>query len=299
MKCMSEGRSLWRLYDHDPKRFGCVRVENFREADEWNNKHFGIFWTVNEFTGDRKKENCVRILSWAVDIDTGTKLEQKARIKKLNINPSAVIETARGYHVYFDAVDADPANYSKIVMRMIDLYGGDPNAKDITRILRVPAYVHWKDCLNPKSIKMVYSTNSVYSEKEIIKAFPEPKKESLEFQTKRHISDALKSKGISRLGSDVDVLSDRIWSLDCFEALQRISGTEVLCGEKISFQKTSGGKFNIICNEKSTSCWIDADKRIGSSDNGGPTIWQWINWYHHDHKKTYRFIAEYFPEVIQ
>ncbi len=54
-RCMSEGRSLYRINDKNPG-LGCHEVKSFAEADQWNEKGWGIFWTVNSFNGPRRKE---------------------------------------------------------------------------------------------------------------------------------------------------------------------------------------------------------------------------------------------------
>jgi hypothetical protein len=289
MTCMSEGRSIYRLYDPDPSK-GCHLVKDWTEADEWALKKWGIFWTVNEFNGPRKKENCVKVLSWVVDLDDGSKEAQASRIRDIRLTPSAIIETKRGHHVYFDAIDGDPENYREIVERMVEVYGGDKNAKDLCRILRVPAYPHWKDPNDPFAVKLIFSSGAAYTEAEITKVFPAPEPVEEAFQQKTALRRELKFQPDQGLW-------ERIWNLDCEEALKRLSGSAAVGCDMFSFKRTTNGNLNILSNGKGTSCWIDQTKRIGSLDKGGPSIFQWINWYQHNNKRTLEIIKEYFPEV--
>jgi hypothetical protein len=40
--------------------------------------------------------------------------------------------------------------------------------------------------------------------------------------------------------------------------------------------------------------WVDAAGLIGSSDHGGPTIYQWLKWFRNDHESIVKIIDEYF-----
>jgi len=288
MKCMSVGRDLYRIHDKDTS-LGCHRVSSLDEASRWSQQGWGIFWTVNRFDGPRRKENCKEVLAWAVDLDAGTKKEQIERIRSVPLSPSAVVETARGFHVYFDARgEADPENYRDIAERLVDAYNGDKNAKDVCRILRVPGFMHQKG--EPFAVKLVAHSSSSYSESEMRKAFPVVAEKETELDHKTELRTQLKVSGSGDLW-------ERVWDLDCEQALIRLSGSGAVCYEMFSFKRTSSGNLNILVNGKGTSCWIDKNKRIGSSDHGGPTIYQWINWYHKDHKKSFQLFKEAFPEV--
>lgn len=290
--CMSVGRSLYRMNDPDKeKREGSLLVQSFDEASFWNARHWGIFWTVNQFNGPRRKVNLTQILSWATEIDGKDKLEMIRRIMRF-LKPSAVIESKNGFHVYYDAIDATVETWDTIVgERLVYHLEGDPNAKDLSRTLRVPGFLHWKDPSDPFAVKLVHYSDARYTEDEMLKAFPLPPKQETESREKIEFRRNLKFQ-------KDDSLWERIYSIDCRDALVRVSGSACVCSEKFSFKRVSNGNLNILVNGKSTSCFVDKEGRIGSSDQGGPTIWQWINWYQRDHKKTFEAIKQHFPEVI-
>jgi hypothetical protein len=291
IRCISEGRSLYRIYDKDASK-GCHPVANFTEADHWNEKQWGIFWTVNRFNGPRRKENCTEVISWAVDLDSGSKDEQREKIKSMPINPSDVIETARGHHVYFSAAPgSDPENYTDIVERLVEAYDGDKNAKDVCRILRVLGYMHWKG-EKPFAIKSIHIANTIYTEEELRSAFPRKEIEEKTFDQKSELRKELKDFGQGNLW-------ERVWGLDAEAALARLSGSSDVRGEQFTFRKTGNGNRNIYVNGKGTSCWIDQNGRIGSHDKGGPTVYQWLKWYSKDTKSAYHSLKKYFPEVFK
>lgn len=288
MTCMSQGRSLFRISDKDASR-GCHDVLNFTHAETWNKQEWGLFWTVNRFNGPRRKEHCEQVLAWAVDLDSGTKLTQLKKIKQGPIIPSAVIETARGHHAYFNAKEGDPENYRDIVERLVEFYDGDKNAKDVCRILRVPGFLHWKG-ETPFAIKALFFSECAYTEQEMRNAFPVKEPEEKIFEQKTELRRELKNLGEGSIW-------EKIWNLDCEHALNRLSGHPAVNCESFSFKRTTGGNLNIFVNGKGTSCWIDRNKRIGSLDGGGPSIFQWIKWYTRDNKRTVEVIKTVFPEV--
>jgi hypothetical protein len=260
-------------------------------ALEWNERGWGIFWTVNEFNGPRKAENLVRINAWAIDMDEGTKDAQLERIRR-GLVPSLVVETARGFHVYWHAKDATAEAYNSIVSeRLLPYYGADPKAKDLARLLRVPGFNHMKDLEHPFPIRAVFQRSVSYSEAEMLHFYKLPDAKRAEAEQKRELRKLM--------GSHSDDLWERVWSMDCEEALERLSGSPWVNGERFSFRRVGNGNLNIYVNGKSTSCWIDQNKRIGSLDQGGPDIFRWLRWYGYSNAEVYRIMKEVFPEVFE
>ena len=294
-----EGRALFRMSDDRSGATPAMPIEGnttaeiYRAASVFNEQKFGIFWTVNEFTtaGDRKKENLKRIISWTADIDTGTKEEQMALIRKYPM-PTAVVETKRGFQVYYDAIDAKPENYELIETKFIvPSLNGDLKARDLSRILRVPHFLHWKDPANPFFVKLVHECKARYTEAEIMTLFDD-------FQDER--KEITRKKTIMKQDFKSDVkLFDRIWAMDCEAALERLSGSNVVNGEVYSFKRNTNGNKNIFVNGKGTSCFIDREGRIGSLDGGGPTIYHWLKWYGRTGVEAINIIKNIFPEVAK
>lgn len=283
-------RLVAALYDpENEKKKGQHIFTTTENPEDWNKKNWGIFWTVNSFTQPvRKKEFVKEIVYWAIDIDKGTKKEMLEKIRK-HILPTMVVETKRGYQVYWEAKDAKIENWNKIVWdRLLFYFGADNNAKDVTRLLRYPGFYHCKDPSDKFLIKVVWENNSKYTEDEMLLAFPLPEIEKEKSKQKQNLRIIFK---------DSDDLWERVWSMNCLTALERISGHPGVGGEVFTFTKTSNGKHNIEVNGKTTSCWVDREGRIGSLDKGGPTIFQWINWYQRDKKRTIEIMKGVFPEL--
>jgi hypothetical protein len=297
---MHQGRSIYRMLDDKSGPTPALAIDEgdtsatWRKALEWNEKQYGIFWTVNEFNSavDRKKENLYRIKSWTADIDTGTKEEQINLIKKFP-TPSLVVETKRGFQVYYDAIDAKPENYELIETKfVVPSLNADMKARDLSRILRVPHFYHWKDPSDPFFVKLVHMDESVaYTEAEMMRLFKD-------FSDDKKELARTKSVMKREFKNDSD-LFERIWNMDCEAALQRLSGTDAVANDVFTFRQNSNGNKNIFANDKGTSCFIDRNGRIGSLDGGGPTVFQWLKWYGRSGVEAISIIKKHFPEVTK
>jgi putative DNA primase/helicase len=131
----------------------------------------GIYLTINETDGKgRKSENIIRVRAVWHEDDGG-----------LNANfplaPSLLVETSPGhFHRYWLVEDVWPADelgrkdFAAVMERMVESYASDKNAKDISRVLRVPGFLHRKD--KPHLIRIVEASGKRYTRAQIIAAFP-------------------------------------------------------------------------------------------------------------------------------
>jgi len=153
--------------------------------------------------------------------------------------------------------------------------------------LRTPGYLHQKDPASPFLIEKRWEMKIEYSEQEMLMAYRNKKEEAE--QKKKH-EQAIKARPMD--GS----FWSNVWNLNCMHALEKLSGTRHVGEETYHFTENATGTWNIIVNGKGSACWIDRDGHIGSADGGGPTIAQWLNWFHKDYAKVVEIIAEVFPE---
>ena len=170
---------LYRLDDSKQVKgvFECTE----EEAIKYNLDGWGIFFTPNTFNGRRVRENLVKINSWFVDIDECDKETCLRFIMRGALLPSRIVETKRGYHCYWFSKDASPELFNEVQERLVDYYGADKGAKDITRILRVPGYYHCKDPDNHFLIDEIYTNDVIYSEKKMLFAYKAVEKPVYEY----------------------------------------------------------------------------------------------------------------------
>lgn len=104
-----------------------------------NAKGAGVFITVNQTDGTgRKKENIMGIRALWVEDDNGN-------APAIPIEPHMKIESSPGkYHSYILVTGAILDEFEPVQQRLVDDYGSDPNAKDRSRVLRLPGFYHQK-----------------------------------------------------------------------------------------------------------------------------------------------------------
>lgn len=273
------------------------------EARAWNTpeRGFGVFATVNDFgDGPRRKDHLRAIRAWAIDIDEGTKAEQHMRLTASPLIPSMIVETKRGYQAYWCAIDGKADHWNAIVLeRLVPHYGADRNARDLCRILRVPGFLHLKDPADPFRVQLAWRQTVAYTERQIADAFAwVPNVAHHVTESKREAAGALDPHQTLQ-----NAQGDEFWpgvaSLDCRDALERLSGTQWVNGERFTFRRVSSGNVNIFCDGRGTSCWVDASGKIGSLDKGGPFVTHWLRWYGNDWRSTIEAVKSVYPHLAE
>ena len=180
---------------------------------EININGYESYFTVNGFTNanDNKKEQCTNINAFFVDIDGRKDLEELEDIKKL-LDPTFIIETKNGYHIYWlldepvykeemteEEWKASVSKWERIEQSIVVKLKADQVVKDITRILRVPNSLYWKKSGDawkqgkenaPFKIKGLYKEiANTYSMDQVEEVFPAQVLTPVSFDT-RPIVDA-------------------------------------------------------------------------------------------------------------
>ena len=251
----------------DPKNNPMINVPlDINLLNIENKNGYGIFWTVNSFaTKKRDYANLQRFGRFFVDIDNCDKQKALEKIK-IGLPPTLVIETKRGFHVYWTIEDPPKVDAGSIQLyrniirdKLNPFYGGDPNAVDAARVLRAPGFYHRKDPANPFLIKInQQNPEAIYTFEEIYFSYSNKNK-------KKYIP---KKKEFEKTETG-----------NCEQELLELSGTPDVDFDQFDFKINSNGTKQILVNGKTSSCWIDKNGLIGSRDGGGPTTKQWLGWY--------------------
>lgn len=278
---------------HDAEPDGMQPIPR-AEAPSWNQRGYGIFATVQRFRGPRRIANLERIRAWAIDLDAGEKAEQRERLLAAPLLPSSIVETKSGYHAYwYAAPGARQEYYRPLLDRLVHFFGADRNARDLARVLRVPGYLHLKNPDEPFLVRHAYGPirDRSYTERQMWAAFPPAPSDD----RTRH--GAQRRDYVDRGG---DGFWDRVYNLDCRDALERLSGTGYVGGERYTFRPVAGGqRRNIFVDGKSSPCWIDGSGRIGSPSGGGPTVVQWLAWFGTPKRECVRIVKELYPDLAE
>jgi hypothetical protein len=167
---------LYALHDYDKSKPGMFLVDP-KDAKRLNSQGYGIHWMPQVFKDNvRKLENLERIRYWIADLDNGPKETMLRRIAQLPIDPTLVVETKRGYHVYWRAKDATLEKYATIEKGIAEFLCADGSLITPTHTLRFPGFYHMKDPKNPFLVKFVFARpKNEYSEKVMLRVFkPKP-----------------------------------------------------------------------------------------------------------------------------
>ncbi len=249
--------------------------ENLKWCEELQKKkHYWVFFSVNPMEeGKRNKESVKFIQTWICDIDEWTKESQLELIEKAPIQPSLVVESVHWFHLYYLAnKKLSEEEYIAGNMGLMNYYHWDIKVvKDTARVLRLPWFLHQKG--EPKKILYRYDIGcgKHYSCEEMLLAFP--------FQDEEKKAEPVRQiQRIEKVRDWTDNYREKVNQLDNKQMLCELSWTRFIDYQVIDFKPCSTGE-QIYCDGKQTSCWIDHQWMIGSSDKGWPTWIQWIRWY--------------------
>lgn len=140
---------------------------------DWNSKGFSIYVTVNETNNNvglsRKNDEVTKFRCVFIDDDG------KNPAKPYPIEPSIVIETSPGKkQVYFLLSESmRKEDWDGVQQTLVNEYGGDSNARDASRILRVPGYYNVKPEYKNAPVCKIISINRIaYTRDQMVAAFP-------------------------------------------------------------------------------------------------------------------------------
>lgn len=135
----------------------------------------GVFISVNEFHGPRKKANLKRVRGIHADFDDID--TNKLRAAFAASKPSIVVESSpEKAHVYWllhDSELMDIETAENINRHLVQAYGADPAATDASRLLRLPGFRHMKARANGNTppVRLMKTTNRRYTVDELKEAF--------------------------------------------------------------------------------------------------------------------------------
>lgn len=145
----------------------------FQSLAHWNSQQSNIYVTINETNNgkgtSRKNDEITKFRCVYID-DDGDRVA-----KDYPIEPSAVIETSPGKKQVYWFLSESPnkSEWDGVQQTLVNDYGGDPNARDAARILRVPGlYNVKKEYDRPVLCHTIKLKPLYYSWNEIKVAFP-------------------------------------------------------------------------------------------------------------------------------
>jgi len=112
------------------------------ELTDLNQEGAGVFVTVNETDGrGRAATNIIRVRATFVDLD-GAPLEP---VLTHTIPPSIVVESSpERWHAYWLTDDCPLPDFKVAQKRLASEFAGDPAVCDLSRVMRLPGFLHRK-----------------------------------------------------------------------------------------------------------------------------------------------------------
>lgn len=129
-------------------------AEQGESLRELNQQGAGVFVTVNATDGNgRKRENITGVRALFADFD-GPDAMKNADAAAAKLPPSIVVESSPGKrHLYWLVNDVTLGEFEALMPLLIKAVGSDPAVKDVSRVLRLPGFMHNKG--EPVPVKLL------------------------------------------------------------------------------------------------------------------------------------------------
>lgn len=140
------------------------------ELTRLNKDVFCIYVGINETkTNSRKLADIVKCRAIWVEDDT---VRDSPR-KDFPIPPSMVVESSLGKYHYYWLTETDKFDeWNAVMATMVNDWGCDIQAKDLSRVMRLPGFNHRKDLEHPFKCRIVEAEGFVYTWEKIKEKFP-------------------------------------------------------------------------------------------------------------------------------
>lgn len=287
--------------------------DDIQGLQERNEHGYDVFWTANAIkeelgSSSHKEENLNWINACYTDLDIPPEQDREEAKAKLaghilfsNPQPSLVVETRAGYHLYW-FTDVDGEEFKKIQQGVYEAWKpmmADPAAKNFLRLLRVPGFIvhkqgeQFKACVRMELCRRNDDGSFVfYPKEELLNLFPV--KEAPNWVKKKKVK--LRQK--NRIFTNTYDIFDYVKSLSQDEVFQRCNGSALTGGEVFTMTQPRGGKIQIRKDGKPTPCWIDIKENAIFSNNspGHYGIVEFAQWYGLDMHEIAKELKTIFPE---
>ncbi len=280
-----------------------------RKYFDLNKQGYGIHFTPNAVKvaeGKNRIDNIEYINSFWVEIDIEetkelkheddviTRKNIKAEIAGLFLNfdfkywPSLFVETRNGFQVYWFAANCTILDFNLVqecLYRRFKNVGADKSSMKLNSMLRVPWFRYHKKgeegFITPWK---VFSTLRLYDFNEMV-AFLSAEYDELMSEKKRLNYELFEQELMSR-----SVTLNNRWTPPKGQSkvakiiaypiknlLEKLSGKEIVNGDKFTFKKVSDTKFAVMVNGHGSPNWIDSSTNMIFSNNK-PKFWNMIHY---------------------
>lgn len=164
---------LFACYDYRKSLKGRQFYGSFQticpKLKELNSDVYCVYLTINETNGpSRKKEDISRCRAIWVEDDN---YQEKPR-NDWPLKPSIIVQSSPGkFHYYWLTSTKKLDQWNLVMNRMVEDFGCDKNARDISRVMRIPGFKHNKELNKEIYCKLIDDNGHFYNWFEITSVF--------------------------------------------------------------------------------------------------------------------------------
>lgn len=169
------------------KIFQGTLEEHARELEKLNSLGAGVFVTVNETDlKGRSIENIIGLRAVFIDSDTGD------LPSSFSLPPSIIVNSGSGQHAYWLlSAGGELDQFTTTQLSLASHFKTDENVKDLTRVMRLPGFLHQKNPKSPKFVSIASIRQDRYRLDEVQRSYP-PKLEArgqLSFSSRKFLEE--------------------------------------------------------------------------------------------------------------
>ena len=144
-----------------------------QELANLNARGAGVFVAINETKGpSRKAADVTRVRAVFADFDD----ETRDNLSAINaaLLPHIIVESSPGkHHAYWLTGDLPLDSFRDMQTRLIEHFGSDKSVKDLSRVMRLPGFVHGKNPAEQFTTRLIKCCGALpYTAEQLAEAFP-------------------------------------------------------------------------------------------------------------------------------
>ena len=174
----------------------------YEELDRFNQQGYNVYWLPNHpsvynkgTTVDGTHIDVFNYVFADMDIKDGvwTKEDFIAHVKQVGPEPTFMVDSGGGIHVYWAVTDLDPMIFLRLGRRLCRRFQTDHRVQKIYQLMRLPGFNNTKIEGDPRPCDIIYDSQKTYSADQLDSALP-PITEEDEAYCQQHFAKTYRSK---------------------------------------------------------------------------------------------------------
>jgi KaiC/GvpD/RAD55 family RecA-like ATPase len=197
----------WAL-DANPSQRRVLEGEfSAEKIAQLNEKFYNIYYLPNSpsiYDGKKTVDGCdidnFQYVFVDMDLKEGKFATKEDFISTIDIEPTSIVDSGNGIHVYWEVTDLDAMSYLKLSRRLMRKFNTDEAVGQIYQLMRVPGTVNTKHEDDFKMCEELYRTDKKYTSEDLDALLPPLTKDDEEY-CKQHFD---KTYNLNQKNTEVD-----------------------------------------------------------------------------------------------